>query len=601
MPANSNLDLISLDFDLQKAALKEFLQSQALFRDYDYAGSAMSVLLDLLTINTQKNIFYLNMHNAESWIDSAQLRDSVLSHAKDLNYTARSARSAKATVKVTFTATSESQPYIIPKGSSFSTLVKNEAFIFSIPETIICSSPNTSFSFTTDIYEGSYLKDSYVVTNATENERFRITNRNVDTSSLTVVVYEDNSSIAQHFTLATSLLDLHASSKVFFLQASENGYYEILFGNGIIGYRPKAGSTVILDYRITNATRADGAKVFNINFDPTGVATSELLSAPETDTLTVAQGGAEVETLESIRWMAPRHFQVQERSVTASDAEVLLRQRFPEINAVTVFGGEDVDPPRYGKIFVSVDISNSDGFPDAKKTEYYNFLKRRCNLSIVPIFIEPEYTYLDIDSTVRYDVNITTVSQENIKTAVTTAITNYNLDTLNDFNVILRESVLVDVINDVDISIVSNITKVRVYKKLFPLTVTPQTLNINFAMELDNSFAHKDTVYGINEVTTITSSSFRFNSEVVTLADDGRGIVRIVKNNGKQFISLANIGTIDYTTGKIILTNFNINSYDGDSFRVYARPLDPDVRAPQNTILTIEPSGINIDIEFVNT
>ena len=598
MPANSSLDLINLDFDLQRSSLKTFLKDQTIFKDYDFDGSAMAVLLDLLTINTQKNIFYLNMNIAESYLDSAQLRDSVLSHSKDLNYTARSARSPRAHITVSFTATSDTQPYIIPKGSSFSTLIKNESFIFSIPETIICSSPNTSFSFETDIYEGIYLKDSYVVTNSIPNERFRITNKNVDSESLSVVVYEDNSGIGQRYALATSLLDLNSSSKVYFLQASEGGFYEVLFGNGIIGKRPKSGSTVILDYRVTKGPKAAGARIFNINFDPTGIG-AELLTSPNTQTISIAAGGTDPETNDSIKFIAPRHFQVQERSVTASDAEILLKEKFPEISAVAVFGGEDVDPPRFGKIFVSVDIADSDGLPDSKKTEYYSFLKRRCNLSIKPIFIEPEFTYLDINSLVRYNINVSSISEENIRTIVVAAINDYNIAFLNDFNVTLRYSNLIDVINTIDPSIISNITTVKMYKKINPILLTPQNIIVNFATILDNTLSKEESSYAITDLTTIQSSAFRFNGQAVSLSDDGKGNMRIVKNDGKLYTTITNVGTINYTLGKINLNNFNIDSYDGDSIRIYARPKDLDVKAAQNTILGIEPSGITIDVEFL--
>jgi hypothetical protein len=598
MPSNTSLNLVDLDFDLQRNALKQFLRSQNILRDYDFEGSAMAVLLDLLTINTQRNIFYLNMNIAESFLDSAQLRDSILSHAKDLNYTARSARSPKATVSVTFEATSETQPYIIPKGSSFSTLIKNESFIFSIPETIICASPNTSFSFETDIYEGVYLKDSYVITNSIENERFRITNKNVDTESLSVVVFEDNSSIGQKYTLATTLLDLGASSKVFFLQASEAGFYEVLFGNGIIGQKPKSGSTVILDYRITKGPKAAGAKFFTINFDPTGIG-NELTNTPNVQTVAVSAGGSDPETNDSIRFIAPRHFQVQERLVIAQDAEVLLREKFPEITAVAVFGGEDVDPPRFGKIFVSVDIADTDGLPDSKKTEYYNFLKRRCNLSIKPIFVQPEFTYVLVDTLVRYNINISSVSEENIRTIVVSAINDYHLNSLNNFNVVLRSSTLIDIINSVDPSIISNITKLQIYKKTVPLLATPQNMVVNFATELDDSFSHSETTYPIDDLTTIRSSAFRFNGQAVTLADDGNGVVRIVKNDGKNYTTIRNIGTIDYKMGKITLANFMVDSYDGGSLRIYARPKDLDIKAAQNTILGIEPAGINATVEFL--
>jgi len=599
LAANNSTDLVNLDFDALKFNLKSYLQGQAFLQDYDFAGSTFNVLLDILAYNTQKNLFFLNMNISESFLDSAQIRDSVLSHAKDLNYTPRSARSSVARVQVDFQATQESQPYIVPKGSSFTTLIKAQSFTFSIPENIILSSANTTYSFQTDIYEGIYLKDTYIFFPDIENQRFRISNPTVDTSSLTVTVFEDNKVIGDKYNLATSLLDLDSSSKVYFLQASEKGFYEVLFGNGVIGRQPKINATIQLNYRVSSDIKSNGAKVFVANFDPTGPV-SELTGGPTITTIRVAEGGAIPETLESIRYMAPRHFQVQERAVIETDTEVLLKEQFPEINAVAVFGGEKVNPPRFGKIFVSVDIANVDGLPDSKKTEYYNFLKKRCNLSIIPIFIEPEFTYIDITALVRCNLNLVDFTSEYIKSLVVSAINQYNDDFLNNFNVILRDSQLRDIIDEVNPAIISNIMTTRIYKKIQPSLLTSQNIVVDFATELDDDFSLLQTKYSVNDKTVLTSSSFRFGGQNVILADDGNGIVRIVKNDGTFITKITDIGTIDYTLGKINLNNFLIEDYEGSSLLIYVRPKDLDIKAALNTILSIESNNINVDIEFLS-
>jgi len=391
---------------------------------------------------------------------------------------------------------------------------------------------------------------------------------------------------------------LNGNSKVFFLQASEGGFYEVIFGNGVIGRKPKINSMIQLDYRVSSATKPNGSRNFIFNFDPTG-ASSELVTTPIVETIDVASGGDDPETLESIRYFAPRHFQVQERAVIETDASVLLKEQFPEINAVAVFGGENVDPPRFGKIFVSVDISNVDGLPESKKTEYYNFLKRRCNLSIKPIFIEPEFTFIDITSLVRCNINISDLSADNIKTLVVSAINDFNTDFLNNFNVTLRYSQLVDLIDEVDASIISNITRMKIYKKIQPDLQSYQNLVIKFATELDDNFSLQQTQYSVADTTVLTSSSFRFNGQSVVLADDGNGVVRIVKNDGSKITKITNIGTIDYITGTINLNNFFIDSFEGNSLILFVRPKDPDIQAAQNTILGIESDKISVDVEFL--
>ena len=241
MAANTSQDLVSLDFLQYKNSLKQYLQNNAYFKDYDFDGSNINVLLDLLSYNTFQNAFYLNMVMSESFLDSAQLKSSIVSHAKELNYLPKSITSAQATVNVVFQATGESQPYTIPKGSQFSALVKSNAYTFTTPEPILVTSANTTFSFQTDIYEGYYISDAYVFQQTDSTQRFKITNQAVDTQSIEVRVYEDGSQYGDIYKATDTLLGLDEYSKVFFLQATDNGYYEILFGDNIFGYKPKAG------------------------------------------------------------------------------------------------------------------------------------------------------------------------------------------------------------------------------------------------------------------------------------------------------------------------------------------------------------------------
>jgi len=249
---------------------------------------------------------------SEAFLDSSQMEASVLSHAKELNYIPRSARSSRAKIVVNFQASGDNQPYTVEKGTSFTSIIKNESFIFTIPEALSVSSTNTTFSFETYVYEGVYLKDSYIVDTSIDTQRFILTNKNVDTDSLVVTVYEDGSDIGENYTMSSTLLDLNSTSKVYFLQASDLGNYEIIFGDDIIGKKPKNGARVVLDYRISNGSRADGSKEFSINFDPTN---GELLETPEIEVVENSIGGFERESLDSIKYYAPRHFQVQERAI----------------------------------------------------------------------------------------------------------------------------------------------------------------------------------------------------------------------------------------------------------------------------------------------
>lgn len=596
-----SLNLVDLDFNSLKQDLINYLKSNPIFKDYDFVGSNLNQLIEVLAINSQKNAFLTNMLFSEAFLDSAQLTSSVFSHSKDLNYIPRSARSAKAKVQVDFYATSENQPYIIQKGESLSALVKNSQYVFTIPKTIIVSSSNNQFSFTTDIYEGVYVKDTYVYTTNEDNQypSFKITNKAADTSSLTVAVFEDGSSTGTSYSLATSLLDITNTSQVYFLQVDSKGYYEVLFGDGIIGYKPKENATIILDYRITNDITPNGASSFVLNFDPTGMY-NELLEGfqenPKVTTLNIASGGAKQESIESVRYYAPRYFQTQERAVVPSDFETLLKTQFPEIDAVNAYGGEDATPPQYGKVIVALSLSGFSIVPDSKKEEYYQFLRRRTMMA-KPIFIDPEYTYLSIESIIRYNINITSNTSERIQTIVTGVIMDYNNNYLSDFNVVLRYSKLISLIDDSDPSIISNITNISCFKKILPELNTSANYVIQFDFALDEydtrSYPHYE------HYSSVFSTNFYYQGLYVLLEDDGNSNINIVQYLNSKYVRVETIGIVDYSSGKIILNNLQIDSYDGSDFRIYVRPKDKDIMAQKNTILEIDPASIKLQIQQI--
>jgi hypothetical protein len=596
--ANTSINLVDLDFENLKVSFKNYLKTQDQFKDYDFDGPNLAVLIELLAYNTQKTAFFTNMSYAESYLDSAQLRTSLFSQAKTLNYLPRSVRSASARIRLTWEASGESQPYVIPKGAQFSTLIKSDSFVFSMPETVTVSSANTTFTFESDIYEGIYVKDSYVYQSSLANQRFKITNKNVDMRSVAVTVYEDGSDVGDIYNVTTTLLDLDYKSKVFFVQTSETGHYEVLFGDGVLGRAPKNNALVVIDYRVSRGIAGNGARSFAIGFDPTG--NSETTSDPEIEVIESATNGAAEEDNESIRYYAPRHFQVQERVVTPTDYEIALKAAFPEINAISVYGGEDVNPPRMGKVFISVDISNVDGLPESKKNEYFKFIEARSAFGISPIFIEPEFSYLQVKSKVRYNLNITTNSLNRIKTLVTNAIDNHNKVYLNDFNTILRNSQFIADIDDADRSIISNITAIRLYKKLTnPSTSQPTNYLMNFGLQLQNSAAFSFPHFE-SEGHIVESSPFKFNGEIVTITDNGQGTLYITKTTADGYhIAIKPIGSVNYATGTLILQDFLPDTYDGAAIKFYVQPFDKDIATTQNNILLIELDEVFLDVEGI--
>jgi hypothetical protein len=596
MAANSSISLTQLDFTEYKNSLKAYLREQNEFKDYDFDGSNLSVLLDILAYNTYQNAFYLNMVSNEMFLDSAKLRDSVISHAKELNYLPRSFTSAKASIQLRITPTDANKnSIVIPKGTSFITRVDDFSYSFNTNENLVVTNKvnGTFVSESIILYEGNYLSDTYVV-NYNNPLIYKINNRNVDISSVAVTVLEDNGSVTQEYARATSLFGHNESSRVFFLQPGIGDSYEVVFGDSVVGRKPKNNAIVIIEYRVSNGELPNGANRF-IN---SGRIDNEANVA--VITLTSAQDGAVAEDLNSIKYNAPRAFTTQERAVTAEDYENLLKANFPEINAVTAYGGEDATPPQFGRIFVSVDLTDVDGLPKIKEDEYRRFLRARSSVAMEPLFVTPDYTYLKIDSLVKYNINRTGQNPEDLRAFVIDAILNYANANLNSFSRTFRYSKLVQTIDATDASIISNDTTVNLVKYLTPDLGVPQNLTIDFKSPLTQEIPLLGDEHPIVDVQSITSTPFTYTGiQNCVLEDNGDGVVRIVTPVGANYKKIIDVGTVDYNTGVVRLTNFTVQNYIGTSLKIYAEPRFRDITAIQNVILNIIESDVNITIEQI--
>lgn len=591
--ANTNISLVSLDFDSFKQNLKTYLQSTPQFKDYDFEASNISVLLDLLAYNTYNNAFYLNMIASEMFLDSAQLRDSVVSHAKELNYLPRSFRSSRAQLDVTINSTDQQKKNItIPKGTGFISRIGANTFLFTTDQNIVVTSANSTFKTQLSVYEGDYIADRYVYSDRIEN-KYTISNENVDLQSLKVIVSEDNGSLVEEYKRATSLFDLDETSKVYFVQAAINNKYDVLFGDGVLGRKPKNDSGIILEYRISSGEVANGCRAFRIaeNIDNE--------SNVSITTLSVSTGGAPSESNESIKFNAPRSFGTQERAVTAEDYENLLKQYFPEINAVSAFGGEDADPPQYGKVFISIDLQDVDGLPKIKEEEYKKFLRTRSTVSMEPVFVSPDYTYLRVDSNIKYNINRTGLNPEDMKTIVISAILNFATVNLDSFARVFRYSKLISAIDSADASIISNETDVELAKYLTPRLNVAQKLSIDFKTELADDLPPSAPDHPAGDKHTISSSFFTFNGIRCNLEDDGNGKIRVVSSSSSNHRFVAEIGTVDYAKGKIEIKTFNISSYEGNYLKIYARTKHKDIESSKNVILNIQEPDIFLNITQV--
>ena len=601
----TKLEISELDFDGIKANLKNFLSQQDEFRDYDFEGAGMSVLLDLLAYNTHYMGFNANMLANEMFLDSADIRASVVSKAKQVGYTPTSATSSQAKIDVVVNdATGAS--LTMARGTQFSTTVDGTSYNFVNNADISITPVDGVYKFSNvDIFEGTFLNFKYTVNTSDIDQRFIIPNDNVDTNTLTVKIQESSSdSTTNTYTLATGITGLDSTSKVYFLQEVENGRYEVYFGDGVLGKAVADGNIVIFDYINTNRTEANGATTFTLNGTIGGFSSATIT------TVSNANSGADPESISSIKYNAPRDYTSQDRAVTADDYKVLVKRLYANAKAVQVYGGEDAATPEYGKVFISIKAKSGTNLTESTKASIVSSLKQFAVASVRPAIIDPETTFITLDTTFKYDTTGTTKDSSTLATDVLSVITNYNNDTLENFTGVFRYSKLLQLINEADTSILSNITTVKMYK-----TITP-TLNsaLKYTVSFNNAFYNPHSGHNASGGGVISSTGFKINNDSSTnehfLDDDGAGNLRVYYLSGTTRIYTdSTFGTVNYSTGEVVLTSANITSIsnvDGAAstlFRVFAIPSSNDIVPVRNQVLQIDTanSTINGDIDVVES
>jgi hypothetical protein len=526
----------------------------------------------------------------EMFLDSAQLRDSVVSHAKELNYVPQSFHSAQANVNIIVaSADLTKRSIVVPKGTTFTSRLLERNYTFTTGENIVLTDytiDESQVSFTgrnITLYEGYYVNDTYNYT-YNNTSKLNISNKNVDISSITVTVIEDSGAETLTYKRATSLFDITKDSRIFFVQGAEADTYEIVFGDGVTGRRPKNNSIISIEYRVSNGELPNGCNQF------TADSTIQDEAAIDVTTNSAAAGGTVYETIESIKYNAPRHFNTQERAITTEDYENLLKINFPEVNTVTAYGGEDLDPPQFGKVFVSVDLKEVDALPDIKKVEYYRFLKPRSPVSIDPVFVDPEYTYLGINAKVNYNVNITSLAADDISTIVASSVLLYAQNNLNNFNRTFRYSKLIQAIDNAQVSIISNETDITIIKVVQPLIGRFLTFDINYNIPLS-----------VEQELGATPSQYSVYSTFITykgvkafVRDNGDGVINVLSASSEAIMDA--VGTINYENGLLQFSNFKIDNFFGTGLKFYAVPRNKDLSTINNVILNIVEEDIAITV-----
>jgi len=586
----TKLEITELDFDTIKSNLQTFLSQQDEFRDYNFEGSGMSVLLDVLAYNTHYLGFNANMLANEMYLDSADLRSSVVSLAKQVGYTTRSASTPSANIDIV--VNNGSGPAItMSRGTKFATTVDGQAYNFVNNSDITIIPADGVYTFRSiAIFEGTYLNYKYIVSTSDIDQRFIIPNDDVDTQTITVRVQNSASdSITNTYTLASGITGLDATSKVYFLQEVEGGRYEIYFGDGVLGKKVEDGNIIILDYIVTNRDAANGADTFSLSGTVGGFSDVTITTNSR------AQGGDDPETVSSIKYNAPRDYTAQDRAVTAEDYKVLVKSIYANAQAVQVYGGEDADPVAFGKVYISIKARSGSNLTTTTKNSIVRSLKQYSVASVTPVIIDPETTYLIITTNFKYNSGNTTLALSTLQTNVLTTILLYNQETLENFTGMFRHSVLTGLIDNTDPSILSNVTNVAMYKYITP------TLNegLKYTLNFNNAIFNPHSGHNTSGGGVISSTGFKINDDLSVnehfLDDDGAGNLRVYYLNGTvRVYTSSTYGTVNYTTGEVILTSANITSIsnvDGvisTRVRISTIPNSNDIVPVRNQTLEID-------------
>lgn len=577
MAANTYLEVSELDFDEIRSNLKTFMQSQSQLQDYDFDGSVMATLLDVLSYNTHYNAYYLNMVANEMFLDTAQQRDSVVSRAKELGYTPVSSIGASASIKLKFEGVEAGNAQVIvPKNSKFTSTVDDVTYTFVTPnaERIDGDSQN-NFEKEIIIKEGEPLSHSWTVSSSNP-VRYIIPNAGVDTSSITVSVQESVSdSTVTDFSLATNINQVFSTSPIYFVEETADQKYEIVFGSGSLGKSLKAGNIVKVEYLVNNGSATNGASVFSVDSIDIGV---DYTSATVSSVVSKANGGREQESIESIKFSAPRNFQTQNRAVVAEDYERILLSENSDLQSVIAFGGEDDVPPQNGKVVIAVKPYNEQFTTSSRKQDLKTSIKERSPLAVDPVIIDGEFLHIIPNVKTFYDLTKSSLTDAAVEQKIREAIDKFAVDNLERFGNKFRYSRFVRALdNTAGGFILNNDASIKVQKRITPNINQPSSVTLSF-----NNPIRKNS---------LESTQFTYNGFTANLSDIGDGRVAVNRfddTTNTNIVIDANIGSIDYDSGVIFMPDFSPTAYVGLELSITVTPQNLDFTPVRQQVLLMD-------------
>ena len=587
MTTNNRIQVSELDYNQIRENLKTFLRGQDKFSDYDFEGSALSTLIDVLAYNTHYNALYTNLAVNEMFLDSASKRNSVVSIANNFGYLPKSAVTSQARINVTLTqANAVNNTMYIPKLSSFQASVDNVQYSFYTLSDYVADRVGNTYTFSNvDIYEGVPQTSLFVCTEA--EQRFTLPNQNIDIDTITITVQQTGEKPDYiKYTRATDVLHVGLDSKIFFLKELEDGYIQVYFGSGGIGVPIQTGNIVTVQYMVTSKDLANGASTFIY----TGPGLGGVVTC---STVNPSYGGKAEETIDQIKYNVSQAFFDQNRAVTPGDYTALIKRYYTNLDSISVWGGEDNDPPQYGKVYISIKPSTGPYLtPTEKAYIVEKILKPNNVVSVTPEILDPTYMELEINTTVYYNKNKTTRSIDDIKNSVISAITKYRDDNLKKFDGIFRMSRFSAAIDNCDQAIVSNITTHRVFCEMTPKYNISADYKLNIVNPIYNERVPEEA---------FKSSGFYLDntSTVYYMDDDGLGKIRVysvVEGTGQKIIKNSSIGTIDYNSGLISIKGLKITNLVDPNFYFIIKTQSFDVASVRSQIVDIPNSRITVNV-----
>ena len=587
--------LNQLDFGNIKTALKEYMRSQTDFTDYDFEGSALAQLIDVLAYNTYYTAFNTNMVVNEMFLDSATLRDNVVALAKQLGYRPKSATASRAVVSATLRYTSPNAPAtaLLRRGKAFTALFDNTVYQYCVLDDVRVPVNNSiAVLENVEIFSGNIVTDYHTVNTSLRNQRFLLNNLNIDTTSIRVKVFQSAQSTAfELYDYAENILNVDPQSKVFFLTEIEDENYEIQFGDGVFGRKLENGEYVEISYLTTSGPDTNGAKVFSFNGvleDPDVTSqTLNALSVTLTNLTTVeaSAGGENSESLDRIKFNAAKNYATQDRAVTAEDYKAIVRNLYPSVADITAFGGEEDSPPEYGVVKIVVKPKYATALTSYTKKDLETKLKKYSVASVTPKIVDPSILYVEMTSNIYYDTNLTTYKSDKIKSLVIKNIEDYiELSDTEKFNGKYRYSKFTGVIDDSDNSIMSNLTSIEMRKDFYP------ALNSKFYYEI----CFKNPIVSDDEP-TIRSTGFtvrEYPLDTVYIEDRMGKLVlyKLDSVTGDKQVLNANLGEIDYGTGELRMYDLIIikGSFNDDKIEIRALPAQNDIVSAREMFLDVD-------------